>query len=514
MRQEMRPIVVLTLAFLAVRVASALVVSVPGYTDAYYYVDVARHLAAGQGLVADFLWSPVEAPGLAPLPVPSNRFWMPLASVVQAAGIAVFGAGLGPFRAAQLVVIVIAAFVPLVTYLAARSLGATERWSMIAAVLAGAGGLFAPAWVTLDSYGLAALLGTAFFASFGRAAARGDARSGALAGLAIGLLFLARAEAALFGLAPLALMVDPRTRRAGVAASTVALAIGLGWLARNAALGGTADVLARSALLVRYEDFFALKGPTLADFLSSAPTVLAGKAAALGTNLVTFLFSFVLLPVFGLIAGAFALRHRPEVRAYVALAAIVFLAQSLVWTLHSTRGSYVHSLSAFLPFGFALAGVGGQALLQTRSSGARSLAIGASIAASVLIGGAALVQFDPTFGATERARREAVGLIPAGPFLAIDASAWRWIADRPVIVTPADGLEAAACAVARYGARAIVLEAAHFSAYDDLYRGDATVSWLAQPLERGAIRIYPVVAQPRCDVLRLVADTLRDASMP
>jgi hypothetical protein len=510
----MRPVVVIILAFLAVRVVSALVVAIPGYTDAYYYVDVARQVAAGQGLVADFVWSPIEAPDLGPLPVPSNRFWMPLASIVQGAGIAVFGAGLGPFRSAQLVVIVVAAFVPLVTYLAARSLGGTERWSIIAAVLTGAGGLFAPAWVTLDSYGLAALCGTVFFLAFARAAARGDARFGVLAGLAIGVLFLARAEAALFGLAPLALMTDPRTRRAGLAASAVALAIGVAWLARNAALGGTADVLARSALLVRYEEFFALKGPTLAEFLSSTPTVLAAKAAALGANLVTFLFSFVLLPVVGLGAGARALWRRPEVRAYVALAAIVFLAQSLIWTLHSTRGSYVHSLSAFLPFGFALAAAGGQALLETRSTGVRRLAVGASIAASLLIGGTALAQFDTTFGATERARRDAVGLIPPGPFLAIDASAWRWIADRPVIVTPSDGLDAGACAVARYDARAIVLEAAHFSAYDDLYRGDATVSWLAQPLERGAIRIYPVVGQPRCDVLRPVADTGHDASMP
>lgn len=505
---------VLTLIFLAVRILSAVIVSLPGYTDAYYYADIARHLAAGHGLVADFVWSPVEAPGLAPLPIPSNRFWMPLASVVQAAGIALFGASLGSFRAAQLVVIVIAAFVPLVTYLAARSLGAAERWSLLAAALAGIGGLFAPAWVTLDSYGLAALLGTAFFLTFGRAASYADARAGAIAGLAVGLLFLARAEAALFGLAPLALAIVPRTRRAGIAGSAVALAIGLAWLARNAAVGGAGDVLARSALLVRYEDFFALGGPTVYAFASALPTVVAAKVAALGTNLVTFLFSFALLPVVALVAGARSLWHRPEVRTYVALAAIVFLAQSLVWTLHSTRGSYVHSLSAFLPFGFALAAAGGQSLLDRLSSGARALAVGTALAATVLIALAALAQFDATFVASERARRDAVELIPPGPFLAIDASAWRWIADRPVIVTPADGLDAALCMATTYGARSVVLEAAHFSAYDDLYRGAATVPWLGQPLERGAIRIYPVVGDSRCIMLRTVADTVGGASMP
>jgi hypothetical protein len=492
---------------------SAVIVAIPGYTDAYYYGDVARQVAAGNGLVADFLWSPLEAPDLGPLPVPSHRFWMPGASIVQAGGIALLGDALGPFRAAQIVVVLFAALVPIATYVAARSIGASERWSLLAASLGGVGGLFAPAWVTLDSYGLAALLGTAFFLAFARAAA-GDARAGALSGLAVGLLFLARGEAALFGIAPLALIRDVRTRKAGIAGSAVALAIGVAWLGRNLALEPGSDVLARSALLVRYEDLFALRGPTLDAFLGAWPTVLMAKVGALGTNAVTFLFAFALLPAVGLALGARTLRSRGEVRAYVALVLLVFLAQSGVWTLHSTRGSYVHSIAAFLPFGFALAAAGGQALLESRAAGLRTLAVLASLGGSLLLATAALAQFDASFGATERARRAAVPDIPDGPFLAIDASAWRWIADRPVVVTPADGLDAAACAVARYGARSVVLEAAHFSAYDELYRGTAGVGWLGAPIDRDGIRIYPLRGQVACSVLRAAADTIREGGMP
>ena len=82
-----RALLWLSLALVAFRVLSAaFVVIQPGFTDAYYYVDVARRLAHGQGLTADFVWNFIEAPQLAPLPVPSHRFWMPLTTVVQAAG--------------------------------------------------------------------------------------------------------------------------------------------------------------------------------------------------------------------------------------------------------------------------------------------------------------------------------------------------------------------------------------------------------------------------------------------
>ena len=74
-----RGLIGLSLALVAFRVLSAAFVVVqPGFTDASYYVDVARRLAHGQGLTADFVWNFLEAPHLDPLPVPSHRFWMPL----------------------------------------------------------------------------------------------------------------------------------------------------------------------------------------------------------------------------------------------------------------------------------------------------------------------------------------------------------------------------------------------------------------------------------------------------
>lgn len=465
----MRPLIALTALFAVVRVATALAAEHPGYTDAYYYFNVAVRLAAGQGLTADFVWNFLEAPGLEPLPVASHRFWMPLATIVQAGGIAALGTLLGELRAAQAAIAAVAALIPPVTYAAGRSLGLGSSGALVAAALAGLGGAFAPGWTALDGFGLAAVLGGAFFIAYGRAAA-GDPRAGLVAGGACGVLFLARAEAALLGLLLLWLASRPVSRRAGLLGATLALVIGLAWLARSLSLGTTADMLARSALLVRYEDFFALEPPSFSIAYLTAAPFLQARVGALASNAGTTLLAsaFFLAPAIAL--GARARWRLPAVRAYVVAAALVYLAQSLVWAHHSTHGSYFHSLAAFVPHGAALAVAGASGLLGARTDRLRVTA------AAALIGSAALSAFaverwHSAFDPQYRARVAALTAIPEGPFLAIDAAAWRWISGRPVFVTPSDGPATAACVARAYGASTVVLEPTHFTAYGDLYAG-------------------------------------------
>jgi len=163
-----RRLALLVGALLLFRLGSALIVFQPGYTDAYYYADVAKRLAAGQGLTADFIWNFMEATG--PLPVPSHRFWMPLATVLQ--GIGIKGLPfLDPFHAAQSIEILLACVIPVVAYLAARAIGASATAALVAAAVAGLGGAFAPGWVSLDAFAPAAVIGTTFFLFYRRAAA-------------------------------------------------------------------------------------------------------------------------------------------------------------------------------------------------------------------------------------------------------------------------------------------------------------------------------------------------------
>ena len=475
-------------ALLLFRLGSALIVSQPGYTDAYYYAGVARRLVAGYGLSADFIWNFLEAAPGGSLPVPSHRFWMPLASVLQSIGMGALPF-VDSFHAAQAIEILTSLFIPIVAYRAARSLGGTPQVSLIAAGLAGLGGAFAPGWVSLDAFAPAAVLGTLFFLAYGRAA-RGDLWSGAQAGLWIGLLFLARAEGALFGLALLPLLRSPATRWAGAAGTAVAMAIGLAWVARDLSLGPVPDLFARSALLVRYEDFFAIEPPTWSAFVAALPQVLTAKVVAAGTNAVTFMFAFGLLLVPGIVVAVRSRRMVPSVRAFAGLLLGVYLFQSLVVTLHSTRGSYFHSLAAFFPFGVALGVIATSELLRTAER--RRVAAVAGLAAALVLSAFALGEWDAAFGPPYRARVAAERSIPPGRFMAIDAAAWRWIGRRPVIVTPAD---LGPCAFARSSYSAVkwlVLEEQHFSAYDPIYRGLALPEYLGPAQVLGTFRIYPI----------------------
>ena len=490
-----RALVVLSLGLLIFRVLSAaFVVTQPGFTDAYYYVDVAQRLAHGQGLTADFIWNFLEAPRLEALPVPSHRFWMPLATVVQAGGIATLEPVLGTFRSAQAAIIAVAAFVPAAAYVAARSIGTSSRAALVAAVVAGLGGFtFAPAWVTLDSFAIAALLGTLFFVAYARAAV-GDVRAGAVAGALVGLLFLARAEGALFGIAVLWLAMRRSSRAAGIAGTVIALAIGLGWLVRGLALPGSpAIALVKGVFLARYEDFFALTPSGTADLA----TLVGVRLSALLSDLLVALAALLFFLVVPLVVGLRTSWRLPAVRTFVALALLIYVAEGVVWPLHATRGSYFHSLAAFYPFAIALVALGGETWLARLELTSRRLVTFGTVGAVAILAVFGLSSWDASFNAGYRARVAALDAIPPGPFLAIDAAAWRWISDRSVLLAPADGPEAAACVAIRYRAQSLVLEPAHFSAYQSLYDGTGT-PWFGQRADVDGIRVYSLNGNPGC----------------
>jgi hypothetical protein len=429
--------------------------------------------------------------------------------VLQSAGIFVFGPLLGDFRAAQLAVIVIAACLPAATFFAARTIGVSVSGALVAGAIVGFGGVFAPAWVSVDGFAPAAILGTLFFILIARAA-DGSVLAGGFAGLAVGLLYLARAEGALFGLPLVALALLPRSRGAGVVGALVALAIGGAWLDRDLSLGPAPGLISRTALLVRYEDFFAVRGATDTIFTAPAQEVIGQRVGALASNAALFLISFGLVLAVPLVIGLRTLWAQMPVRAWTWLALLIFAAQSLVWTLHSTRGSYFHSLAAFFPFGVAIAVAGGQRLLARREPTAvRGWTVGA-VGVIAVLSVFALVQWDAVFNAGARTRAAALDAIPSGAFLAIDGAAWRWLSGRSAVVTPSDGPNMAACVASTVNARSLVLEEAHFSAYDDLYRGGPRPAWLGAAIERGSVKVFPITGEldlrcgvsPRCAARR------------
>jgi hypothetical protein len=85
--------------------------------------------------------------------------------------------------------------------------------------------------------------------------------------------------------------------------------------------------------------------------------------------------------------------------------------------------------------------------------------------------------------------------------MAIDAAAWRSLSGRSVIVTPAE-LDLGLCAGMVYGARSVVLESAHFRAWDALYTGAERPAWLGPPVVRDTIKIFPFVGDFGCSIKR------------
>src|SRR3972149_138576 len=88
------PIALFVLALL-VRLALIAIYPDAAYPDSYYYVDVARAIAAGPGLnvewVCTFPGVGTRTPDVPTLPVPANAHWLPLASLVQVPFIAALG---------------------------------------------------------------------------------------------------------------------------------------------------------------------------------------------------------------------------------------------------------------------------------------------------------------------------------------------------------------------------------------------------------------------------------------
>jgi hypothetical protein len=486
-------------AVAAFRVASLFLMAQPGYTDAYYYFGAARRLAAGHGLSVDFVWNFLEAPGFAPLPIPSHRFWMPLASVIEAVGIVVFGPLVGDFRGAQIATLLVALLIPVLTYLAARRVGLSRAWSALAGFIAGLGGAYAPAWSSLDNFAPVAVLGTLVLLGLDGLLA-GRTRAVVLTGLALGGLVLARADGALYALAPLLLVA--RATRPALAAVTIAAVVALPWYVRNFALGYPEGQFARTAFLVRYEDFWRLAPPDVARYLAAPRDALVAKANALISNLVwgpdgPGTFALATLLVLGPLALWWSVRSGSILaRSWLVVTVVLYLVHSLVFTPHSTRGAYPHSLAGLLPVAIAL-GIAGLAHLTARVGVLLPRVTFAMLALLALVASIRwMYLWNLDFGVPYAARASiaSAGTIQT-PALVIDAAAWRYVLDGPALVTPADGLTAAREVARAYGARTLVLEPVHFSAYSQLYEGlNRAPDWLEFVTSESGIAVWRIVA--------------------
>jgi 4-amino-4-deoxy-L-arabinose transferase-like glycosyltransferase len=528
-------LLLLTAAALVARVAAAFAIDYSPYTDPAYYAMVAEQLATGQGFSAPVLWSFLEVGGRLPadpmLPVPSNGHWMPLTSIVAAAGMTLLGPDL---RAGQLPVVALGVALVPFTYLVGVDLYRSRRVGVLAAVLAIFAGPLLIMYPTVDNFAVFGAAGAAAIWAAIRATRPGrPAVWLAISGGAVGLATLARVDGLLLGMAPLvAWLVDrgwgPWTgggaRRLGVGALLVAAIIGLvvmaPWLARNLATFGSPFPSAggHTLWITSYNEQFSIStDPSPASYLEwGLVNIIGSKLAAwweIGWRTVVLLGG-----IFGFLffAGLWRERRRGETAPFVGYWLVMFVVMGAIFTFHAPHGAYYHSAAAWLPFAFPMAVAATGPVLTVLGRWWRFLArppthrfveVAAVVGAVVLsvVGSAALYRLWDTSHARELAAArylEASGQTDVTVMYGDPSSLWHLTAN-PGVAAPFDPYPVLEEVVDAYGVELVVVALREDAEVDplglwegcDAVDADGNVAtWLeCEPvMEADGVRIYEV----------------------
>jgi hypothetical protein len=366
---------------LIVAILTAIFQPAPGYMDAEYYYAGGIQLVEGQGFNEPFLWNYLDDPSA--LPHPSHAYWMPLASLLAALGMAI--TGIHQFSAARLFLIFLTACLPPLTAALTYSFQPKRQTAWLAGLLAIFPGFYLTFLVTTDTFAIYSVLGGLFFISAHFASSVHlttpypprllHASLPLMFGLLAGLMHLSRADGVLWLFAAL-LMAAPmhwmthRKRFFLQVVSSVFLCI-LGyllimapWLMRNLSVfGGLLPAGGgRTLWLTDYDDLFIFPAALLTParwWASGIGEILRARLWALGSNLQTAFAvqgEIFLAPL--ILAGAWRLRGDRRVRLGALMWLLIFIVMTLLFPFAGARGGLFHSGAAVQPLFWALAAVG------------------------------------------------------------------------------------------------------------------------------------------------------------
>jgi hypothetical protein len=515
----------------------------PAYPDSSYYVDVARALAAGQGLNVDFVWIFAEVGGKLPdpavLPIPSNAHWLPLASFIQAPFVWV----LGPTAiASALPMVLIGSLAAPLTYFIARDVGASRTVQLGAGVLAAlpAAGLVFMAQPENFAIFQPLVAATLWLAARGL---RGSTRSYVLSGLLVGLASIARNDAFLLGAAVGLVWVIDRVRawRGGRAPQLpFAAAVGcLGlflliagpwWLRQLTTFGSISPTASGGTALwlTEYRQWNSITADvSLQGFLAQGlgpivTTRVLGFIAA-AANFAVIIGSVVLVPL--ILIGAWVRRRSDDFLPWFLYAGILFAGATLVFPLHVPGGAFIHSAVGLGPHAYILAleavAVSVGWIAKRRPAWDPKTAVPLFSWAVVVFVVASGLLYAPIVHAVwdrDRQAREALAaelvrldISPDDRLFTIDAGGYKYYTGHPGVVTPDDPLDTLHAVAAAYGLRWLVLErGAVVEAFEPVLTDDARPPWIGKavyviPAPNGGpptLALYPVCASdpgdPRC----------------
>ncbi|MCI0578877.1 MAG: hypothetical protein L0332_09980 [Chloroflexi bacterium] len=528
LREIRRDVLLVVLVGLLVQGFWALRLEQPTYMDAYYYATNGQRLAAGAGFTEMIIWQFLDEP--AGLPTPSHTYWMPLPSLLAAAGYALGGG----FRAAQLPFWLLAGLLPALAYAISRLLTG-ERWQgWAAAFFTVAAGFYAAYLSQPTTFAPFALAGGGGLLAVGLAHRR--AAGGELggktwwlwlaAGLAAGLAHLARADGVLLLLLGLAVLIFDF--RFSIFDSNLKskiqnpkldwlvpllvfpagyLLVMSGWFVRSWLVTGRplSAVGTQTLFLTTYDDLFAYgRSFDLTSYLAWGwGNILRSKVAGLLLALQTVVAipGLVFLAPF-ILAGWISLYRRPATRLLLQpvtwYAVALFVTMSLLFTFPGGRGSLFHSSVAVWPWTAALAPVGiglavdwiAARLPHWKPARAKrlfsTLFIGVAFVLSL-----AVSRTRPLPGEDPAVFRQvAAGLPLAAVVMVGNAPAFYYHTGLAAMSVPNEPVEVLLAAAARYSASYLILNHNHPAPLLGLYTGEVNHPQVRLKETIGEVKVY------------------------
>ena len=516
---------------LGVRLLIAWPLQQPGYTDAYYYAVGAQRLNTGHGFEEPFIWNYLEPPES--VPHPGYLYWMPLTAVLGWLGLALLG---DSFGALQVPFVLISALLPLVTYAIAWDLTHKQRHAVLAGLLAVFPGFYAHVLVLPDNFAPFALAGSVCLWAAGRSLRDRKLLWFGLAGLAAGIGHLTRADglllvgmalaAAIAGVLPRLQPSSGRQEPGYTWLASVAMVLGgyllvMGpWFLRNWMVFGTPlpGAGTRTMFLTTYDDMFAYGRPlSLQSYLDWGwGEILGSKAQALWLNLqrlwVENLLIF-LLPFSAL--GLWAMRRERVLWPFFLYLPLLLISMTFIFTFPGARGGLFHSGGALLPFLFAAAGPGLEAVLRWAARRLRGWHVRKAwrVFASGLVGLAMLVTalalwragvYNGAWNQQDRGYAEIGAWLnaqDAGQSIVMvgNAPGFTWHTGHMAIAIPNEPLDTILKVAGRYDAHYLVLDDARPRTTDGLFRGEAmnpglTLRYTVEG-DDGVLQVYEITGR-------------------
>jgi hypothetical protein len=538
--------IALFLVALAARLLLILHFPAPAYPDSYYYVDVARSLAAGHGFNVDFIWIFAEVGGKLPavpvLPIASNAHWMPLASIVQVPFIWLLGPT--PFASALPFALIGSLAAPL-AWAIGRDAGVRPSIAVGAGILTAIPALLLPYLAQPDNFSLYQPLvaGALWMAARGL---RGHARSFALGGLLVGLATLSRNDGLLVGATlGLAFLWDRvRAWRSGglrrpaipVWAAVACfglflLVIGPWWLRQLEVFGQLSPSTASGKVLYirSIGEWNSITTPATLDWLLGqgvGPLIVSrvlGFVAAVGI-FVTLVGAGVLAPF--MLIGGWLRRRSVDFGPFLTYAAILFAFSGLISAIHVPGGTFIHSAAALAPHAYLLTleGIAGAVAWLAarrrrwdRDAATRiftSAAIGFAVVAAVF--GSLAVHATWREQENERlavaAALDLAGATGDARLMSIDAAGYKYYTGRGGVVSPNDPIDTIHEVATAYRIEWLIIEKGNtVPALGPVFSGEDRPAWIGPRLVgipgadgQVAVGVYPICASTtdrRCTVV-------------